>query len=322
VRAIAEVDSLRNEVRNLQQQVDLLKASWHVDRSSKKAIYAFIVTNQQLYSVEMMCTVFEVQRSGFYAWVGRPASLHEETDAELMAEIERIFEESHATYGSPRVHAELISLGWKVARKRVARLMRKLGLSAIVPRRFVKTTLSQHDGRIAPNLLAQNFTVPSVNRVWVADLTYVWTDEGWLYLSVFVDLYSRRVVGWAAASHMRDDLVLDSLHDAFSRRGSELTTSRLMIHTDRGSQYASDDFIGTLDRRKIVRSMSATGCCFDNAVAESFFATLKKELVYRMHFRTRSEAVDAMTVYIDRFYNCIRRHSTNEYVSPRTREGM
>jgi transposase InsO family protein len=322
IKSIAEVEDLRTEIGRLRQQVTLLQEAWHVDRNSKKAIYAYMSQRGHVYPIELMCQVFHVSKSGYYAWIGRPPSNHEEEDVELKIEIERIFEASRATYGSPRIHAELIELGHITSRKRVARLMKELGLRASMPRRFIKTTLSAHDGRIAPNLLEQNFSVSEMNQVWVTDITYIATDEGWLYLSMFLDLFSRRVVGWSADSHMRDELVLDSLYEAFSIRGAELDTRSLTIHSDRGSQYASKAFIESLEARGITRSMSSTGCCFDNAVAESFFASLKKELIYRMNFRTRDEAVAAITEYIERFYNVARRHSANAYFSPRTREMM
>jgi putative transposase len=322
MKSLAEVDSLRVEVQRLRDQCEVLKCSWQVDRRSKKAVYAFIAEHQSKYAIELLCATFDVEKSGYYAWKSRSPSAHEESDVEFMEWIERIFEASHGTYGSPRIHAELIGMGRKIARKRVARLMKKLGLCAITPRPFKKTTLSDHDRRIAPNLLNQDFKVAHRDRVWVADITYIWTDEGWLYLSMLLDLYSRRVVGWTADSHMRDELVLSSLRDALNDRGPELDTSLLTIHTDRGSQYASDDFIEALDGRRIARSMSAKGCCYDNAVAESFFATLKKELVYRTRYRTRSEAIASIANYIERFYNRVRRHSSNEFLPPCAREAM
>ena len=322
IKELAEVDALRVEVRRLRDQCEILKRSWSVDRRSKKAIYAFIAEQQVNFAIELLCATFDVAKSGYYAWKSRSPSTHEEMDVMFMALIEHIFEASHGTYGSPRIHAELIATGHKIGRKRVARLMKKLGLCAITPRPFRKTTLSDHDRRIAPNLLDQDFFVSRPNRTWVGDITYIWTDEGWVYLSMFLDLYAKRVVGWAADSHMRDELVLSSLHDALNDRGHELDTSLLTIHTDRGSQYASDDFIDALEGRRIARSMSAKGCCFDNAVAESFFATLKKELIYRTSFRTRAEAIASIAVYIERFYNRVRRHSSNDFLSPCARERM
>ena len=277
--------------------------------------FEFIRDHLQQFSVRTMCHVLNVTTSGFYDWQNRAPAERDLDDQALLAKIRNIFEASRCLYGSPRVHAELIHQGQKVSRKRVARLMRENGLVARIPKRFKKTTLSEHDRRIAPNLLERNFKVDKPDTAWVGDITYVWTDEGWLYLAVLIDLASRRVVGWAAADHMRDELTLEALEAALEgRAGADF--SQLVHHTDRGSQYASDDYIAALEARGITRSMSRKGDCWDNAVAESFFATLKKELIHRNDFETRKEAIEAIFEYIETYYNRQRRHSHNEYLSP------
>lgn len=248
--------------------------------------FEFIRDHASQFKVRTMCHVLDVTTSGFYEWRDRAPAVRERDDQALLVEVRTIFEASRGLYGSPRVHAELIHRGRAVSRKRVARLMRENGLVARRPKRFKKTTLSEHDRRIAPNVLKRKFTVDEPDTAWVGDITYVWTYEGWLYLAVLLDLASRRVVGWAIADHMRDELTLEALNVAFENRVG-VDFSRLVHHTDRGSQYASDDYITALEARGITRSMSRKGDCWDNAVAESFFATLKKELIHLNDFETR-----------------------------------
>lgn len=278
--------------------------------------FRFIRDHQDQYRVRVMCRVLEVSPSGFYDWLGRRPAPRTVDDATLLLEIREIFEASKQLYGSPRVHAELIHRGRRTSRKRVARLMRQEGLVARRPPRFRKTTLSEHDRRIAPNILKRCFHARAVNEVWVADITYVWTSEGWLYLAVVLDLASRSVVGWSLADHMRDELTLEALNSALQRRSDQLDFAKLIHHSDRGSQYASDDYIDALESRGITRSMSRKGDCWDNAVAESFFATLKKELIHRTSFKTRQAALEAIFDYIEVYYNRQRRHSNNEFLSP------
>lgn len=264
----------------------------------------------------MMCYVLDVTPSGFYDWLERPTSHRELDDNALLLEIKQIFSTHRGLYGSPRIHAELIFRGHAVAQKRVARIMRQNGLVAHRPKRFRKTTLSDHDRRIAPNVLERRFVVDKPNIVWVGDITYIWTDEGWLYLAVLLDLASRAVIGWAADDHMRDELTLDALNDALRRRGDQLDLTKLIHHSDRGSQYASDNYIDALEARGITRSMSRKGDCWDNAVAESFFATLKNEVVYRHEFQTRQDAIKTIFESIEIYYNRQRRHSAIHFVTP------
>jgi transposase InsO family protein len=228
-------------------------------------------------------------------------------------EVAAIHAESRGRYGSPRVHAELHQRGQRIARKRVARLMRTAGLRARVRRRFRCTTDSKHAMAIKGNLLARRFAVSTPNAGWVSDITYLWTLQGWLYLAVVLDLFSRRVVGWSLSERLERGLALDALGMALKGRQP---AGAMLHHSDRGSQYASHEYQQLLAAHGILSSMSRSGNCWDNAVAESFFATLKIELVYQTQWRTRQEARSALFEYIELFYNRQRRHSTLGYLSP------
>jgi len=261
----------------------------------------------------MLCKVLDVSTSGYYAWTKREPSAKVKDDERLRVEISAIHRESRGTYGSPRIHAELKARGFDVGRNRIAQLMAGLGLTGQLPRPFRKTTDSNHDHPIAPNLVAREFNPTGPNELWATDITYIWTSAGWMYLAVVLDLYSRRVVGWACAEHMRTELVIDALARALGVRDAG---PGLVHHSDRGSQYASSKYRTLLDEREITCSMSARGCCYDNAVVESFFATLKKELVYRTAWHDRETASLEISEYIQAFYNRKRRHSTIGYLSP------
>jgi len=275
--------------------------------------FAFIATEKAWYPVALMCRVLHVSRSGYYAWCKRPAAERVGKDQRLTLEVAAIHAESRGRYGSPRVHAELRERGQRIARKRVARLMRAAGLRARARRRFRCTTDSQHAMAIKGNLLARRFAVSAPNRSWVSDITYIWTLEGWLYLAIVMDLFSRRVVGWALSKRLERGLALDALGMALKGR----PRSRAMLHhSDRGSQYASHEYQQLLAAHGILSSMSRKGNCWDNAVAESFFATLKLELVYETQWRTREEARRALFEYIELFYNRQRRHSALGYLCP------
>jgi len=275
--------------------------------------FAFIATEKAWYPVALMCRVLQVSRSGYYAWCKRPAAERVGKDQRLTLEVAAIHAESRGRYGSPRVHAELRERGQRIARKRVARLMRAAGLRARARRRFRSTTDSQHAMAIKGNLLARRFAVSAPNRSWVSDITYIWTLEGWLYLAIVMDLFSRRVVGWALSKRLERGLALDALGMALKGR----PRSRAMLHhSDRGSQYASHEYQQLLAAHGILSSMSRKGNCWDNAVAESFFATLKLELVYETQWRTREEARRALFEYIELFYNRQRRHSALGYLCP------
>lgn len=275
--------------------------------------FAFIRAEKALLPTAKLCRALGVSRSGYYAWTRRPPSSRALVDAKLVPVIRASHARSRATYGSPRIHQDLRALDHRVSRKRVARLMRREGLCARPPRRYRVTTESGHKLPVAPNVVARNFNATGPNRVWVTDMTYVWTWEGWLFLAVIVDVFSRRVVGWSAADHLRTELPLEALGMALGLRRPE---HGLVHHSDRGCQYASEMYRAELAARGIVCSMSRVGDCWDNAVAESFFATLKAELIHRRPWPTKHEARLAIHDYIGGFYNPHRRHSSLGYLSP------
>jgi len=275
--------------------------------------FVFIDEEKAHYAISLLCRVMQVSRSGYYAWRSRAPSPRAAQDQVLSETVTEIHKASRGTYGSPRVHAELRARGHRVSRKRIARLMRRTGLAGLTRRRYRCTTDSRHELPVAANLVRRDFDVDAPNRVWVADITYVWTWEGWLYLAAIVDLFSRRVVGWATADHMRTELVLEALARA---TGERATSTLLVHHSDRGSQYASEHYRAALAAQGITCSMSRPGNCWDNAVVESFFATLKTELIDRQSWATRSQAQLAITDYISSFYNRRRRHSYLGYLTP------
>jgi len=277
---------------------------------------AVIARHRGEFPVRLMCRVLEVSVAGFYAYLKRPMSWHAMMDEVLMARVRVAFAESDATYGAPRIAHELRAEGWPTSRKRVARLMREGGLVARAPRRArVCTTNSQHTDPIAPNRLGRQFDVHGValNQVWVGDITYIPTREGFLYLSTVLDLGSRRCIGWAMRDTMEVELVLSALRMA---RDARHPTPGLIVHSDRGSQYASAAYRAELEAHGMLASMSGKGDCYDNAVAESFFATLEFELIMRNDWHTRAEARRAVFRYVETWYNRRRRHSTLGYVSP------
>ena len=275
--------------------------------------FAFIATEKAHYPVALLCQVLQVSRSGFYAWRRRPAAQRTRQNQLLGLEIAAIFAESRHRYGSPRVHAELRDRGQRTGRKRGARLMRRAGLRARERRRFRRTTNSGHEMAITGNLLARQFSVAQPDISWATDITYLWTLEGWLYLAVILDLFSRRVVGWAISERLERGIALDALTMALRNRRPP---HGLLHHSDRGSQYASHEYRQLLAANGMRSSMSRRGNCWDNAVAESFFATLKLELVYQTQWRTRADAHSAVFEYIELFYNRRRRHSALGYLSP------
>ena len=275
-----------------------------------------IARHQGEFPVRLMCRVLEVSVAGFYAYRRRPESWRAVMDDVLMAQVRVAFAESGETYGAPRVHQELRADGWPTSTKRVARLMREAGLTARPrKRRRIVTTDSTHGDPIAPNRLGRQFDVHGIalNQYWVADITYIPTREGFLYLSTVLDLGSRRCVGWAMRDTMEVDLVTSALQMA---RDARQPAPGLIFHSDRGSQYASEAYRTALAAHGMVASMSAKGDCYDNAVAESFFATLEFELVMTHDWHTRAEARRAIFRYIETWYNRKRRHSTLGYVSP------
>jgi transposase InsO family protein len=281
--------------------------------------FAFIHAEKANFPIAFMCRQLEVSRSGYHAWAKRPESTRARQDKTLAKEVASIFEENKHRYGSPRVQREMRARGRCVGRKRVARLMRMQGLAARRRARFVRTTDSNHGHPVAPNLLDRNFSPPEPQSTWAGDITYVWTSAGWVYLAVLLDLFSRKVVGWAVKTSIDTELVLSALNQGlYGRRDVQ----GLLHHTDRGSQYASGDYQGALKARGIACSMSRKGNCWDNAVVESFFATLKKELIYKQSWTNKTELQQALFEYIEVFYNRKRRHSSLGYVSPAEYEKM
>jgi putative transposase len=281
--------------------------------------FGFIQAQQANFPVTVLCRVLEVSCSGFYRWLNAQPSERQSKNERLMIEIKSIHSESRGTYGSPRVHAELRSRGFEIGLNRVARLMAELGPTGQRPRRFRKTTDSHHSHPLAPDLVARDFNPSEPNQLWAADITYITTASGWAYLAVVLDLYSRRVIGWAIDEHMRTELVLEALDRAL---GTRERNEGLIHHSDRGSQYASSRHRDELERRGIRVSMGAKGCAYDNAVVESFFATLKKDLVYRVNWLDQQQAALAISEYIQVFYNRRRRHSTLGYMSPADYEAL
>lgn len=261
-----------------------------------------------------MCRALEVSRSGYYAWKTRPKSNRVIHNEQLLIEIRRIFLENNSNYGSPRIWDQLRNKEHiPCSENRVARLMRASAIVAIQRRKFRVTTTSKHDYPVWPNVLNRNFMVERPNSVWVSDITYIWTFEGWLYLAAILDLFSRGIVGLAMDKTIADTLVTQAMRQAILQRGP---AKGLICHTDRGSQYAGNDFKAILAQNEFIGSMSKKGDCWDNAVAESFFHTLKVELIHRNKFRTRDEAKRKIFEYVEMYYNRRRAHSTLGNMSP------
>jgi transposase InsO family protein len=275
--------------------------------------FRFIENHRAQWPVRQLCAALEVSPAGYYAWRGRPASPRQQRHDALRGEIEAIHARVKARYGSPRVHAELVGRGHPCCVNTVAKIMREAGIAAKTARKFRHTTDSGHDRPVAPNVLDRQFDAAEPNAAWVADITFVPTREGWLYLAVVEDLYARRVVGWSMDGRTTSRLVVDALAMAVQRR---LPGAALLAHSDRGSQYASDHYQRLLGAHGIICSMSRRANCWDNAPMESFFASLKKELTHHEDYATRAQAKASIFEYIEVFYNRERRHSTLGYRSP------
>ncbi len=275
--------------------------------------YPFIEAEKALYPVTLLCHVMRVSRSGFYAWQQRRPSRRAQETQRLDAQIKELFEASKGRSGSPKITRALSDRGWRVGKNRVARRMRQMGLRSIVRRRFRITTDSKHACPVAPNRLQRDFTAERPNQVWVSDLTYLRVGRSWLYLVVFLDLYSRKIVGWALSSSLDHTVALRALRRAVERR---CPPRGLIIHSDRGIQYACTGFASWVADRGFVQSMSRKGDCWDNAVAESFFHLLKSELAHHCRWLNYEAAHRDLFDYIEIFYNRERSHSTLDYVSP------
>jgi putative transposase len=280
-------------------------------------IYAFIHAHRDDHRVVKMCRVLGVSKSGFYKWLdhlaGGQLSERQAQREAIKQKIARSYHESHGVYGSPRVQKDLEAWGYSVCERTVGRYMNAMGLRALPEAKFQVTTDSAHDQFVYPNLLERKFQVAKPNTAWVADITYIWTMEGWLYLASVMDLFSRKIVGWSLDAAMKTELPLEAIKRAIAFRNPDET---LIHHSDRGSQYCSADYVDCLKDKEIQISMSRKGDPYDNACIESFHASLKKELVYRARYKTRVEAQAAIGWYIDSFYNSRRRHSTLGYLSP------
>lgn len=275
--------------------------------------YQFMQSYAAEFSIEMMFHVFEVSRAGYYEFIKGQVSQRKQEDMRLLEIITVIHQDSRGTYGSWGVHAELRELGELCSRKRVAKIMKQAGIVAKMKKRFKVTTRANPKAMPAPNLLQQDFTAEKPNQRWVADFTYVATQEGWLYAATVMDLFSRRIIGLAMSEHMIADLVISALRQALIHRQPP---ADLIHYSDRGSQYTSRDFQALLKEHGIIASMSGTGNCYDNAAMEGFYHTLKTEHVYFEHYETREEAKESIFEYVEVFYNRKRRHSTLGYFSP------
>lgn len=275
--------------------------------------YAWIKEHKDKYDIALMCKILGVGRTSYYDWLKSQPSPRDLENQKLAMQIKEIFMESRCTYGTRRIKAKMNRSGIVISRKRIRKLMTKHKLWCKTKRKFKVTTDSNHSYPISPNLLERDFTATAPDQKYVGDITYIWTLEGWLYLAVVIDVFSRKVVGWSIKSHVRASLVNDALLMAISTRDIK---PGLISHTDRGSQYASDKHRKILNMYGIIQSMSKKGDCWDNSVAESFFHILKTELVHHVIFKTKEEAKEAIFEYIEVFYNRQRIHSANDYFSP------
>jgi len=275
--------------------------------------YWFMDQHRSSHGVQKMCLVIGASRSGYYGWKRQPQSRRQKDNEKILMEIRESHKNSNRAYGSPRITEDLQAKGTKCSKNRVARLMKSNGIVGKAKKKFKATTNSKHNLPVAENLLKQNFAAQKPNTVWISDITYIWTLEGWLYLAVILDLFSRQVVGWAMSDRMTSGFVVKALYQAIGRRRPP---SGCILHSDRGVQYASSDFRNALNAFGFIQSMSRKGNCYDNAVAESFFHTLKTEHVYEYRYETRAEARQSIFDYIEIFYNRRRRHSALGYRSP------
>lgn len=277
-------------------------------------IFDFMKNHANKYPVDKMAKVLAVSRAGYYKHITLKESATSRKNNELLVKIKALSRDRRQVYGSPRIHAELVRQGEMCSRKRIAKIMRKNGIQAKTKKRWKTSAKGRRDlSRVAPNMLNQNFKVNCANKIWVTDITYVSTREGWLYVSTVLDLYSRKIIGLSMSLHLNTDLVLRSLNQAVVRRKP---SSGLILHSDRGCQYTSDAYINNARSRGFILSMSSTGNCYDNAAMESFFHTLKTEHVFFNKYLTRKDAIESIFEYVEVFYNRQRSHSTLNYMSP------
>ncbi|MEJ2378677.1 MAG: IS3 family transposase [Pseudolabrys sp.] len=309
-----EIARLKREVIKLRAERDILKKGRGLLREGIDVKFSFIAKHRGIWPADWMCGALGVSRGGFYAWLKRPRSRRSRSDEELGAKVRASFVASDRTYGARRVWHDLLAEGVACGLHRIERLMRSQGLKARPRRRRLPPDLGERQASaVAPNVLDRAFAAPAPNRRWIADFTYIWTAEGWLYVAAVIDLFSRRVVGWSMSAAMAAQLVTDALVMAIWRRGKP---DALLHHSDRGSQYTSEQFQRLMADHGVVCSMSRSGNVWDNAAMESFFSSLKTERIDRKTYRTRDEAKADVFDYIERFYNVKRRHSTIGYLSP------
>jgi putative transposase len=276
--------------------------------------YAFIQSQQHKHPLNRLCSTLNVSTSGYYDWLDRPVSKTQRTNQRLLTKIRCFHQSSRQTYGSPRVHQDLLAAGEHVSVNRVARLMKSAGIQSKMTKRFIVTTNSKNTLSPASDRLKRNFFTVKPNQKWVSDTTFIRTRQGWLYLAMILDLYSRQVIGWGMSDRNNTKLVVDALQMAAVRR--DCSEQAVVVHSDQGSTYASGDYQRLLRKNNMLASMSRKGECYDNAVAESFFGTLETELVDDKDYRTREQAKQSLFEYIEVFYNRQRRHSYLGYVSP------
>jgi transposase InsO family protein len=275
--------------------------------------YQFIKDNRLAFAVKKMSLILEVSKSGYYKWHNKQPGSRAQENIMLLNRIKDVFNEHKGCYGSPRITRQLKNNGIPCGKNRIARIMQKNSIWAKTKKRFKITTNSRHKNPIAPNLLNQEFRINKINRAWVSDITYIYTREGWLYLSGILDLCSKKIVGWSMSERLTHKLVTKALEQAMLRRDIK---DVLILHSDRGSQYASHDYTHLLAENNFIQSMSSAGNCYDNAVMESFFKTLKTELVYWQDYKTRNDAKKSIFEYIEIYYNRKRMHSSIGYMSP------
>ncbi|HEY0939529.1 MAG TPA: IS3 family transposase [Steroidobacter sp.] len=310
----AEIARLKKEVAKLRMERDILKKGRGLFRQGVDVKFGFVAKHRGAWPVGMMCGALGVSRSGFYAWLVRPRSWHSLSDEAIGQQVRQSFLDSDRTYGARRIWRDVLEAGHPCGLHRIERLMRTQALRARPRRRGLPVDRGERSSAaVAPNLLDRQFQAAAPNQKWAADFTYLWTAEGWLYVAVVLDLYSRRAVGWSMQSQMTTQLVTDALMMAIWRRGQP---DALLHHSDRGSQYTSDRFQRLLGELGITCSMSRSGNCWDNSAMESFFKSLKTERIDRKVYRSRAEAKADVFDYIERFYNARRRHSTLGYLSP------
>ncbi|MEW6003391.1 MAG: IS3 family transposase [Nitrospirota bacterium] len=308
-----ELRQLRRENADLREERDILKKAFGHILTTRQKKYRFIEEHRGEFRVEKMCKVLKVSRSGYYAWRIKKPGKRQQENQSLLVRIQEIHKQSHRTYGSPRVTVELKEQGITCGKNRIARLMRENGIRAKTIKKYKATTDSNHKYPVAENLLGDGIQADMPNTVWASDITYISTEEGWLYLAVIMDILSRKVIGWSLKPRLTQELVIEAFRKAIRQRNP---VSGLIHHSDQGSQYASTEYQRLLKEYGIMPSMSRKGNCYDNAYVESFFHTLKTELIYDERYRTRQEAILSVFDYIEVFYNRKRRHSALGYKSP------